>query len=584
MKIKHINNEIIATFICVSLFLLFLPCYASAKKVADKSQRDVDLVYEYTFTDINKAKKIMDEMRRNKERPEYELNLIEGDLYFNRGKYFEALRLYKRAYHDKSLDEKKVKPAELLRRIIMSYDGTRNNTMALYYSHQLLKRGNEANDNAMKSIATFSIGKIIHFKGEKQKGIMLMKEAIQMMKKSKFRAKYDQLYYDYITLVGILQDDQRNMEALNLLRGMAKDMKQEKDQSKRPIDMLDSSRYKDVYAHCAVLLQRLGKTREAAEYYKKFVSSGQEYAYDYTCILPYMRDRKLYNDMIKFAEARQQYLRSLDDTLGYDMTTVCQMQAEGFTMKGEYRKAAQALTALNRIVNSIKTNEEVNAITELSSNYEIHDKEMEMEHKATRLKIASIMVIVMIIFIFVGIIIYRTIRYNKVITHKNMLMAKTIDDLINYREQLNAHDNAMEKARAEGDDDDDTDGDEQVQRQMFERMKHEIIDKRLYLNPDISRDLLLEKLNIPKNEFSHLFKEYANTSYTKFINELRLDHAVKMLRQFPNYTIESIAAESGISSVTTLYKLFSNKFGMTPTEYRSTLLKKMVNDDDEMAE
>ena len=45
------------------------------------------------------------------------------------------------------------------------------------------------------------------------------------------------------------------------------------------------------------------------------------------------------------------------------------------------------------------------------------------------------------------------------------------------------------------------------------------------------------------------------------------------MKQFPNYKIESIATDSGFSSLSTLYKLFSEHFGMTPAEYRKILSK-----------
>ena len=84
--------------------------------------------------------------------------------------------------------------------------------------------------------------------------------------------------------------------------------------------------------------------------------------------------------------------------------------------------------------------------------------------------------------------------------------------------------------------------------------------------------MLLEKYSIPRNNFSSLFQKYVGTSYSNYINNLRLEQAAKMLKEQPNYTIESVANDCGISSVATLYRLFSKKYGMTPTEYRQTVL------------
>ena len=42
---------------------------------------DIDHVYEYTYSDFDKAKIIMKELRKRGEEPEYDLDRAEGDLY-----------------------------------------------------------------------------------------------------------------------------------------------------------------------------------------------------------------------------------------------------------------------------------------------------------------------------------------------------------------------------------------------------------------------------------------------------------------------------------------------------------------------
>ncbi len=42
---------------------------------------DIDHVYEYTYSDFDKAKIIMEELRKRGEEPEYDLDRTEGDLY-----------------------------------------------------------------------------------------------------------------------------------------------------------------------------------------------------------------------------------------------------------------------------------------------------------------------------------------------------------------------------------------------------------------------------------------------------------------------------------------------------------------------
>ncbi|MCS2194843.1 AraC family transcriptional regulator [Bacteroides faecis] len=106
---------------------------------------------------------------------------------------------------------------------------------------------------------------------------------------------------------------------------------------------------------------------------------------------------------------------------------------------------------------------------------------------------------------------------------------------------------------------------------MFDRVEREIINRQLFLQPDFSREELIKIIYIPKNKFAQLFKLYARTSFSKYVNNLRLEYAAGMLKEHPYYTIDAIAKECGMSTVQTFYRLFSEKFGVTPTEFRSGL-------------
>lgn len=44
-----------------------------------------DCVYEYTFSDFDKAQRIMQELRKRKSLPDYRLDVTEGDLYYTEG-------------------------------------------------------------------------------------------------------------------------------------------------------------------------------------------------------------------------------------------------------------------------------------------------------------------------------------------------------------------------------------------------------------------------------------------------------------------------------------------------------------------
>jgi transcriptional regulator GlxA family with amidase domain len=50
---------------------------------------------------------------------------------------------------------------------------------------------------------------------------------------------------------------------------------------------------------------------------------------------------------------------------------------------------------------------------------------------------------------------------------------------------------------------------------------------------------------------------------------LRLNHAIQLLNEHPNYTMKAIAEDSGFNSMPTFNNLFKKKTGMTPFEFKS---------------
>ena len=81
--------------------LLFVSVNCLANSLPQYSLPDTllteDYIYEYTFTDYDKAVRIIEEMRRRNLLPEHRLDIAEGDLYFNTGKYHAGLKYYRRA-------------------------------------------------------------------------------------------------------------------------------------------------------------------------------------------------------------------------------------------------------------------------------------------------------------------------------------------------------------------------------------------------------------------------------------------------------------------------------------------------------
>ena len=94
--------------------------------------------------------------------------------------------------------------------------------------------------------------------------------------------------------------------------------------------------------------------------------------------------------------------------------------------------------------------------------------------------------------------------------------------------------------------------------------------EKLYLQPGFSRNQAAALIGVQPRQLSAMFRQFA-AGFPDYINHLRLDHSVMLLKAKGNYTIEAVAEECGFQSRQTFHRLFIDRYGMTPTEYRKTI-------------
>lgn len=101
------------------------------------------------------------------------------------------------------------------------------------------------------------------------------------------------------------------------------------------------------------------------------------------------------------------------------------------------------------------------------------------------------------------------------------------------------------------------------------RLNQLLNEEKIFLNPELKRSDLAEKLELSEVQISSLFKQGYQSSFYEVINEYRIKEAIKLIDsgRLEKITIEALAKESGFKSKTTFNKTFKKHNGTTPSFY-----------------
>lgn len=85
---------------------------------------------------------------------------------------------------------------------------------------------------------------------------------------------------------------------------------------------------------------------------------------------------------------------------------------------------------------------------------------------------------------------------------------------------------------------------------------------------DITLDKIATMAAMTKNAFCKYFKKRTNKTYFKFLNELRIENACKLLQSDKGYTISEIADKSGFNSISNFNRQFKSIKNVNPMAFK----------------
>ena len=116
--------------------------------------------------------------------------------------------------------------------------------------------------------------------------------------------------------------------------------------------------------------------------------------------------------------------------------------------------------------------------------------------------------------------------------------------------------------------------DDKKQQAQFIEIDSYINNTKKFTDAKLSLESLAEELKISTSFLSSIINKGNKTSFTDYINDYRVNQAKELLKdvEYANYKILSIGMESGFNSKSTFYSAFKKHTGITPVQYKKSVL------------
>lgn len=280
------------------------------------------------------------------------------------------------------------------------------------------------------------------------------------------------------------------------------------------------------------------------------------------------------------------YFKEIDagDSLNIIYLRTLYQSGKAYNALGKYRDAYDSMMQAYDIRNKMRVNIERNQILDLTDVTDAVSREYELEKAAFHMKMQRRIIIGLVCFMMFLLLLFVGLwRALIVIRRKNLKMAELILELDDQRNRVLAKHSFLDP-EVEVDTDDKglsekqgTDVSSEVvpeDKQLFLKFDQQVKEQKLYLDYQLTRDDYARLMGVDRNRFACILKLFtAGENLSGYLNDLRLEFSVGLFRNHPDWPISKVAAESALPSLSTFYRLFKDKYGISPNSFRKTMLK-----------
>ena len=312
-------------------------------------------------------------------------------------------------------------------------------------------------------------------------------------------------------------------------------------------------RHNNVTINQALAYAANGQRDKAEALYQKHRQAEDLVVYDLVAEARYLALTDRYDEAIRmFRQADSLYFAQGRAINTVYIKNYMMNQYEALQKAGRTEEVQAMADRMRQLTDSIHLQERK---IDVEQQEEIRQKEAEIANRRQSLAVHRIILVAaVLIILLIAYLLWRSYIYNKVLLEKNRRLVTEMEQREREREQ------AIEHLQAEPE--------EQLTagQQLFRRLCDIMKNPDVFTDPDTNQDVLATLAGTNRTYIYDALRECADQTPTDFINGYRLRHAVHLLAT-TNDSVGLIAELCGLSR-RTFYRLFSEAYGMSPSDYR----------------
>ena len=315
-----------------------------------------------------------------------------------------------------------------------------------------------------------------------------------------------------------------------------------------------------LYSRLAYLSQRQGRYIVANEYYQKFLTTDfSKTNLGLLEINDYLLELGNYQDVID--NNKRFFLDvDMDDVVSVIYQRALRQSATAYEGIGNYELAYGALEKLSEIKERHRLAINRQFVLDRENTAEILRYKQDLQRvendliKRHNLLVFFILITVLLLVLFI-LVLYDHKRLNS----RNKKITSLLVELREAKEESEQY--HMDNIESLPQD-----------YRLFLKFDEKVRNERLYLNYQMQRDDFARLMGVDRNRFASIIKEYTGGgNLNAYLNDMRLEHSIYLLKNHPEMSIQEVGEASALPSSTTFYRLFKEKYDISPKVFREQL-------------